>query len=469
MLDRLVLLTHGLKAAGVPAALAETVDAALALGALDLADRASLRAGLRATLVKQRDDPGTFDLLFDRYFPLTRPGTAAPGADAAPGEGHDRDRGAPGRGDGDDDAAPTDPSAELLARLLAALRAGDLDLLRLLASGLVDRHAGMGEGPATERYHLSRVMRAADLSRLLSDAARRLRTEADHTDTFAARLARREQDALIEEFRRLIAEEIRNRLTELGDPVAIVRSTRIDEMEVLRASTTELRALRDAVRPLARKLAARMAQRRRLRARGKLDVRRTVRRSLQHGGVPLDPALRDRRASKPDVVVLCDISGSVAEFANFTLQLLTALHDELARLRSFVFVDGIAEVTDLLATSDHAVDPRFLVSRPGVVVADGHSDYARVLRQFIDEHLAVVRPSTTVIIAGDARTNHRPSGEAALAEIAARAKRVLWFNPEPSELWNTTDSRLADYRPYLHAVYEVRTLRQLADAVAELI
>lgn len=472
VLDRLVLLTHGLKASGVPAALTETVDAALALVHLDLTDRRALRAGLRATLVKQADDLGTFDLLFDRYFPLTRAdathdhGAAGDGDASAPAPATD---GAGGSAPGSPAGSPTDPSAELLARLLEALRAGDLEALRRLATGLVDAHAGLGGQQSTERYHLSRVMRAADLARLLSDAARHLRTEADHTDALAARVAVRDQDALIEEFRRLIAEEIRNRLAATGDPVDVVRSTRIDELEVLRASTTELRALRDAVRPLARKLAARMAQRRRLRARGKLDVRRTVRRSLQHGGVPLDPAMRDRRASKPDVVVLCDISGSVAEFANFTLQLLTALHDELARLRSFVFVDGIAEVTDLLETSEHAVDPRFLVSRPGVVVADGHSDYARVFTRFLHEHAAVIRPTTTVIVAGDARTNHRPAGEAAFAELAARAKQVLWFNPEPSELWNTTDSRLSDYRPHVHAVYEVRTLRQLGDAVAELV
>ena len=181
------------------------------------------------------------------------------------------------------------------------------------------------------------------------------------------------------------------------------------------------------------------------------------------------PALRDRRASKPDVVVLCDVSGSVAEFANFTLQLLSALHDELARLRSFVFVDGISEVTELLASSEHAIDPRFLVSRPGVVVGDGHSDYAMVFERFVMHHGDALRPSTTVIIAGDARTNYRPAGDAALGDVAARVKQVLWFNPEPSDEWNEGDSLLAAYRPHCKAIYEVRTLRQLADAVSELI
>jgi uncharacterized protein len=333
----------------------------------------------------------------------------------------------------------------------------------------VDAHGGVRQGPTSERYQLHRIMRAVDMPRLSGAASRSLKDGLDHMDPLAAKLTDREHERLLEEFRRMIAEEIRARLAEIVGAADMVRSTRIDELEVLRASVTELRAMRDAVRPLARTLAARMAQRRRLKRRGKLDVRRTVRRSLDTGGVPMQPALRDRRASRPDVVVLCDVSGSVAEFANFTLLLLSALHDELARLRSFVFVDGVAEVTELMATSEHAVDPRFLVSRPGVVVGDGHSDYGQVFERFLAHHLDALRPTTTLIVAGDARTNHRGPGEAAFRDIAARVKQVVWFDPEPSETWNEGDSRLAVYRPHCRAVHEVRTLRQLGDAVAELV
>jgi uncharacterized protein len=463
LIDRLVLLTHGLQAGGVPTALTEVIDAANALSAVDLIDRSVVRACLRATLVKRPDDEGVFDLLFDRYFGATRPVHEAEPVEpsgSAPATADDAGS--------TPSADSSDASNDLLRKLMDAIRDGDLDALRALAAGLVDEFSGLEGAASTERYHLYRVMRAADLGRLLADAARELRNELDHHDALAAKVASSENDALLEEFRRLIAETIRGRLIDLVGVQDVVRSTRIEEMEVMKASTTDLRALRDAVKPLARRLAARMAARRRLRNRGKLDLRRTTRRSMQFGGVPVNPAFRDRKASKPDVVVLCDLSGSVAEFANFTLQLLTALHDELARLRSFVFVDGISEVTDLIMTAEHAVDPRFLVSRPGVVIADGHSDYAKVFEQFVAEHLSALRPTTTVIIAGDARSNYRPTGDAALKVIAERSKQVLWFNPESSELWNTSDSRIAAYRPHCRAIFEVRTLRQLADAVAEL-
>ena len=460
LVDRLVLLSHGLKVAGLSPSLTETVDAADAMCHIDLVERTAFKVALRSTLVKEPDPTGAFDLLFDRYFPVVLPmsavGSPATSEPVAPNGGH-------ATADADADGAA------FLAALLAAVRAGDATALRRLATTLVDAHGGVGSGPASERYQLHRVMRAADVPRRLDDAARRLRSATDHADPLAAKLTDREHERLLEEFRRMIADAIRARLAEVVGGADIVRSTRIDELEVLRASVTELRAMRDAVRPLARSLAARMAQRRRLKRRGKLDVRRTVRRSLDTGGVPMQPALRDRKASKPDVVVLCDVSGSVAEFANFTLLLLSALHDELARLRSFVFVDGVAEVTQMMEASEYAVDPRYLVSRPGVVVGDGHSDYGQVFGRFLAGHLDALRPTTTLIVAGDARTNHRPPGEAAFRDIAARVKQVVWFDPEPSTSWNEGDSRLALYRPHCRTVHEVRTLRQLGDAVADLV
>lgn len=374
LLDRLVLLTHGLQGAGFPSGPSEAVDAAEALRHVALVDRTALREALRATLVKRPDNTGSFNLLFDQYFSTRSLRRAGP---VGPAE-------TPGT---------STPASALVDQILDAVIN---DELAALAARLVTRYSGIGEHPGTERYHVQRVLRAADLSRVVADAGRILRSRLDHSDALAARLMSGEQAAKLDDLRRLIADEVRLRLALVGDVAVIRRSTRIDELQVMMASTTELRALREAVRPLARKLASRMAQRRRQKSRGKLDVRRTVRRSLQTGGVPLQPALRERRASKPDVVVLCDVSGSVAEFANFTLQLLTALHGELALLRSFVFVDGICEVTDLLETSEHAVDPRFLISRPGVVVGDGHSDYARVFEGFARSHLASIRSSTTL-------------------------------------------------------------------------
>jgi uncharacterized protein len=180
--------------------------------------------------------------------------------------------------------------------------------------------------------------------------------------------------------------------------------------------------------------------------------------------------MRRRHPHRPELVVLCDVSGSVAEFAQFTFTLVHALHDELRRVRSFAFVDGIAEVTDLFETASHDIHVNRFVERRGVLGDDGHSDYGRALTRFVDFHLHdAVGPRSTVIICGDARTNYRDDGIAALRAIADQARRVFWLNPESETEWGTTDSAMADYREVCRGVFEVRTLRQLGDAITALV
>ncbi len=194
---------------------------------------------------------------------------------------------------------------------------------------------------------------------------------------------------------------------------------------------------------------------------GSLDVRRTMRRAVSTGGVPIDPAWRERRLPRPRLVVLCDVSGSVSEFAKFTLSLLSALHAELPRLRSYVFADGIAEVTDLVESSPGVIDTRLLLSRPGVVRGDGHSDYGSVLSQFVERHSSPLSHDSVLIICGDARTNYRPERADLLRALRGRVRAIHWLNPEAADDWDAGDSRIGAYQSYCDSVTEVRTLRQL--------
>jgi uncharacterized protein with von Willebrand factor type A (vWA) domain len=203
----------------------------------------------------------------------------------------------------------------------------------------------------------------------------------------------------------------------------------IEDVDVVGATPTQLREIRQAIRPLARKLAARAARQRQARRHGYLDVRRTVRRSLSAGGVPLDPVFKHRRVSRPELYLLCDLSGSVAEFAEFTIALLTAMSEEFARLHCFAFIDGIDEVTDILRT---------------------------------------MGGKATVIITGDARNNYRDPAASALKTIHERARKVYWLNPEERAEWNRTDSVMDIYAPHCDGIFEVRNLRQLAGFVEEL-
>jgi len=162
------------------------------------------------------------------------------------------------------------------------------------------------------------------------------------------------------------------------------------------------------------------------------------------------------------------VSGSMAQFAPFMLGLLHAVHQEFRDVRSFVFVDGVVEVTDLLRAATSVLDPRHLLDRRGLVVHDGRSDYRRAFDAFRDRCPDVVGPHTTVLIAGDARSHDRPPALVATAALAHGARRLYWLDPEPRSEWETGDSALALYATYCTDVFEVATLRQLVDAVARI-
>jgi uncharacterized protein len=457
IVGRLILLVERLRRAGVAVSTTELVDAFEATMTIGLTPRGDWRAALRATLVKRADQLAIFDDLFDRAFPMTRPSgvldlvsddSAAPDGNHAPVQG----------------TASTDPKT-LTDRLLAAIATGDLDLLRKLASEAIDTFASLSRGGSSEKQYLQRVTRAMDLGALLQRALRQARSSGEGLDE---KLALAEAAALVEEFRKLLARELAMRLATL-QPVETITTVKYpDDVAFLETTLAQRAELHRAIEPLARKLAARMAQRRRLRRTGKVDVRRTARHSLAFGGVPLEPVFRAKRASRPDLIVLCDVSGSVAEFAHFILSLVHALHEELQRLQTFVFVDGVADVTELFAVAQHELVPMHLVTQPGVVRGDGHSDYGSVLDAFYRNHSHLLRPTSTIIVTGDARSNYRDPRADTLRRISERAHAVYWLNPEPTVEWDTTDSVIGQYKPHCTGVFEVRTTRQLVAAVLEI-
>jgi uncharacterized protein with von Willebrand factor type A (vWA) domain len=228
--------------------------------------------------------------------------------------------------------------------------------------------------------------------------------------------------------------------------------------------------LRRTVQPLARKLATRLAARRRRAARGTIDLRRTLRGSLSTGGVPMRPVLRRRRPARPELVLLCDVSGSVSGFSDFTMLLVQALHDQFSKVRVFAFVNRIDEVTGLLR---HGVaDPQGLGARIQTEATltrwHGSSDYGAALGEFAERYADALGPRTTVFVLGDARTNMSDPNLPAVRDIAERARRVYWLNPEPRTLWGTGDSAAPEYAGVI-GMHECRNARQLGDLIARLL
>ena len=443
-------LVRELRAAGADIALSELLDAAEALRHIDIAHRGELRTALRCVLVKHAHHEERFDAAFDRCFPA-RP--------AGPGASLDRMTDEPA---GTPTRAGVDPDV-LDGRIRRAVDGAGDDDLRLLAEEAVEQHGGFEEGVRTERYHVYRVLRAIDLARLLNEAIRRARERGDEVE-------RGEVAARVEALRRLVTEQVRARLAEQAPSDAPLPAAPAVDIEIVRATATQLDEMRAAIRPLVRRLAARLRERRQSSRTGRVDMRRTARRSVTTGGVPLDVVYRRPRAHRPELFSLCDVSGSVADFAGFTLTLVSALADELGGTRSFAFVDAVDEITDLVERSTHPIEPWQILQRGRVIGADGHSDYGAVLAAFWDRYGRTgLTHRSTVIITGDARTNYRPEGADVLHAIARRARAVYWLNPEPRVEWDTTDSVLAAYARHCDRVFEVRTLRQLVGAVESIL
>ena len=193
-----------------------------------------------------------------------------------------------------------------------------------------------------------------------------------------------------------------------------------------------------------------------------------MRASLETGGVPVVLKYRPRRPRRPELYVLCDVSTSVTSASVFFLSVLHALHDSFRKMRSFVFVERISEVTDVFERERSFKAVSDAISKDaGVADVSGYTDYGRVWREFLALVEDDLHPRATVIVLGDARTNGRDPRPDAFARIAARAGRTFWLNPEPRLYWNYGDSVVRAYAPFCE-LHECWTTPQLEDFVKAL-
>ncbi|GHF88640.1 hypothetical protein FHX82_001202 [Amycolatopsis bartoniae] len=449
---RLVEFVGALREHGIGVGPGETIDAGAAIDVLGLADREQLRAALAATLLRRSGQRATFDALFDLYFPVAV-GTA-------------------------ETTAETTDLADLRSALVEALAEGDGERMRALAAAGVEvfgQYGSFGRGGSgaggmsgwSAYQTLERVRPDALLNRVLAAI------RGDQGDGLGEALARQEAQSRIAAFREQVQAEARRRTAEYRGRDRIARhavAPQTDLVSFTNASSRQLAELRRTIQPLSRKLATRLAARRRRARRGQIDLRRTLRRSLATGGVPMRPAMRERRPGRPELVLLCDMSGSVAGFAQFTLQLVQALADQFSKVRTFAFVELTDEITGLVTAG--AADPeglaRRILSEAKLTRWGMSSDYGDSLGSFVEGWPDAVGPRTSVLILGDGRTNGGDPNLAAVREIAGRAKHVYWLNPEPRSAWGTGDSAALEYARVV-PMHECRNLRQLTRLVTELL
>ncbi|MEC7531801.1 MAG: VWA domain-containing protein, partial [Actinomycetota bacterium] len=370
-----------LRSAGLPVSLTENLDAVEAVKHIPIEDRETFKYALAGTLVKNHSHWRAFETVFEVYFSLRGAEYELVDGewesdDPAAQEENQQEGQVQGQG-GSQEGLTQEQLAEMLFQALAKQ---DRNLMRTVARQSVQRFAGMEPGrPVGGTYYLYRTLRNLNLEEVLD---RLLTSSADNEtdlDFLEERLRKDEFEHRIEELKREIEAEIRRRLVADRGVEAMAKTLRKplpEDVDFMHASREEMVALRRAIWPLTRKLAVRLARKRRHGRKGPLDFRRTVRHSLSYGGVPAEPKFKYPKPSKPEIMVIADISGSVAAFARFTLHLVYALNNQFSKVRSFVFIDGLDEVTDFFENVDDITEAIHRVNTEADVIwVDGHSDY----------------------------------------------------------------------------------------------
>jgi len=458
-----------LRRAGLRVSSSEALDAFLAARQVGLRHRPTLKAALRAALVKQQRDIPLFDELFDRYFSPTAEPLPLPG------QGEREGPGLPGR---------LKPHEAFLQRLREAMeRLGHRPLDRLtealLAGNVMVITAEMLRHLTPEQLQqLENLLQRGQVTRYILDQMGWRRIQAE-----LIQLARALQAA--GEFE--LAQQVRQRLWELQElfprwvanqvqeaydrmhprtPSRLVPKA-LQQKTFAQFTEEEVQAMQEVVDQLAQKLRADVARRMRRGGVKRLDVSRTLRASHRTAGVPMELVFKEQQRNRLRLAVLCDVSSSVRNASRFMLQLVYSLQQQRGRVRSFVFIADVDEVTRFFERNSLEAAIEMATGEANIRYW-AHSDFGQVFRQFLELYSDALNKRTTVIILGDGRSNFFDPQVEALAEIRARSRQVIWLNPESQWAWGHGDSIIHLYAQECDLLVECRNLEQLTQVMEHL-
>jgi uncharacterized protein len=435
MASRLLEFADALREEGAAVGTSELLDAMQALDAVSWTSREDFREAMAATLAKSQEDRHVFNTLFERFFFRAVEREAV-------------DKGLREERFGGGEAADRLDLDELRERIREAIRGGSDGEMRDLARLAIAAFGRQGEGSGVVGVDVQRIRRTLGLKTEKAGA------ELPDPDSVP-----RER---LQEFERHVRRELERALIERTESLPPSKPLRELDRALPSSPAQDLGQVHRVVNQLKRRLATQGREQRGRRRSAVVDMRRTMRASLETGGVPLNLKYRPRRPRRPELYVLCDVSTSVTSASVFFLSVLHALHGQFRKLRSFVFVERISEVTDLFERerSFEAVS-RAIATDAGVADVSGYTDYGRVWLEFLDQVVDDLDPRSTVIVLGDARTNGREPHAGVFARVSEAAGRTFWMNPEPKLYWNYGDSVMAAYEPYCDGVFECWTTKQL--------
>ncbi len=440
------------RGAGLRVSAAEGIDAARAVDLVGFADRAVLEDTLGLILAKTPDEKALYNEAFELYFK--------------------RDDIAAGRDDSDaddPDSVSASPAANAMGdgsgggQGLGALLSGDDRATLATAVEQAARDAGLENIRffTQKNLYARRILDRLGLRALERDMEA-MRQSGTPEGQGRAQFLEGRLEALRDAVRDLVERSLilyaRGETEKFREE--LLKSARLSNLE-----RRDLDRMRVLVRQMAKKLAARYAKTRRRRLRGQLDTRRTLRRNMGWGGIPFITVWKQKRIEKPRVMVLCDVSGSVAAMAQFLLMFLYALNEALSDIRSFAFAGSLIEVSEILEKEPVEQAITKIMS----LIGFGSSNYGNSLADFEDGWMRFVTNKTTIIVLGDARGNKTDPRTDILGRLSQRSKRIIWLNPEYRSAWGTGDSDMYRYAPFCNVVTVCNTLRHLERTISDIL
>jgi hypothetical protein len=468
---KLLEFANLLRKSGIRVSVAEAIDAFTALDELSLDEREVFRDALRASMVKRSEDIGTYDQLFDLFWSGF----------------HDNLRDAfDGATQGLEGKFDLDQLLKALQEGMANLPPGELDLSELARALLTQdlaslekmiREAAEGAGVA----RIENLLQIGFFSRRVMErmnaegAAQELRDLAGRLQ--AAGMSEGQAQALQELIERLL-EALRKAVRNLTERE--LQKQNFDYMEKFRRETLieksfyhlteeEVRQMREVVNRLAQRIKNVLSIRRRRLQKGKLDLHQTLRRNMARGGVPFELSFKQRKKDRPKLVILCDVSSSVANVSRFMLQFVYSLQECFTKIRSFVFVAELGEVTQVFRDNDISDAIEKALDGGDVINVYTRSNFGYAFHHFWQNFMASIDKRTTVLVLGDARNNYNDPRAWCLRDVHHKAKNLVWLNPESPGAWGFGDSVMDKYLPYCDIAEECRNLRQLSKVVDRLV
>lgn len=468
---KIVEFTNLLRKSGVRVSVSEAIDAFTAVDELSFADRDLFKIALRASMIKRGDEIPTYDELFDLFWSGFYDNLREAFGDMAGemGEGgvdlEELMRQLAemlGQMDGDMDLS--DLAKALLTQDLAQLenlirqaaeQAGTERIENMLQVGFFSRRTmeGLGaEGAGEELEDLAQQLEAAGFSPEQIEQLRDLIGK------------------LMETLRKVVRNFTERELqTQNHDYMEKFRREMLTEKSFYHLTEEEIARMREVVTRLAQRIKNVLSIRRKRLKRGKLDLHQTLRRNMARGGIPFEVIFKQRRKDRPKLVILCDVSSSVANVSRFMLQFMYSLQEAFTKMQSYVFVSELGDVTPVFKDKDVNTAIENALDGGDVINVYTRSNFGFAFHEFWKNHLSAVDNRTTVLILGDARNNYNDPKAWCLRDIHNKAKNVVWLNPESPSAWGFGDSVMDRYLPYCDVVEECRNLRQLAKIVDQIV